>query len=46
MYIICGMLMQVGWTPLIQASDMGYTEIVKMLLADGRVDVNRQDEVG
>ena len=36
---------QDGSTALLTASCQGRTEIVKMLLADSRVDVNRLDEV-
>ncbi len=34
-----------GYTVLMLASRMGYSEIVQLLLADSRVDVNIRDKV-
>ena len=35
-----------GHNALMVASINGHTEIVMMLLADGRVDMNKQEKVG
>ena len=36
---------QGGWTPLNTACQDGHWEVVKLLLADERVDVNQAEEV-
>lgn len=35
-----------GYTALMRASEKGHTPVVQALLANGRVDVNRQTKVG
>lgn len=36
---------QNGWTPLCCACRFGFVEVVKLLLTDNRVDINKRDEV-
>lgn len=39
------MLIQGGFSPFYNACLMGHVEVVKLLLADNRVDVNKVEQV-